>query len=99
MEWIFMDSSPIRVHQHGMKAQSLTHEAVGKSAGGHTSKIHFAVDTCGNRIEFIITGGNVNDIMVSPNLLENMDLINTETVIANRGFDSNAFGQLIKAQL
>ncbi len=93
-----MDGSYIRVHQHGMGAQSTEHEAVGKSVGGHTSKIHLAVDACGNPIEFIITAGNVNDIVVAPNLLEQLDLSHNETICADRGFDSDAFRQLITSK-
>lgn len=98
MEWVFMDGSHIRVHQHGMGKQSTTHEAVGKSVGGHTSKIHLAVDACGNPIEFIITAGNVNDIVVAPNLLAQLDLSHTDTVCADRGFDSDAFRELIRSE-
>ncbi|MDK4531323.1 IS5/IS1182 family transposase, partial [Kingella kingae] len=57
MEWVFMDGNHIRVHQHGMGKKSIVHQAVGKSIGGHTSKIHLAVDACGNPIEFMITAG------------------------------------------
>ncbi|MDK4579563.1 IS5/IS1182 family transposase, partial [Kingella kingae] len=57
MEWVFMDGSHIRVHQHGMGKKSIVHQSVGKSIGGHTSKIHLAVDACGNPIEFMITAG------------------------------------------
>ncbi len=98
MEWVFMDGSHIRVHQHGMGKQSITHQAVGKSIGGHTSKIHLAVDACGNPIEFIITAGNVNDIVVAPDLLAQLDLSDNETVCADRGFDSDTFRRLIQSK-
>ena len=93
-----MDGSHIRVHQHGMGKQSITHQAVGKSIGGHTSKIHLAVDACGNPIEFIITAGNVNDIVVAPDLLAQLDLSDNETVCADRGFDSDTFRRLIQSK-
>ena len=32
--------------------------------GGHTSKIHLAVDACGNPIEFIITAGKCKMILL-----------------------------------
>ncbi|WP_431733619.1 transposase, partial [Kingella kingae] len=57
------DGSHIRVHQHGMGKKSIVYQAVGKSIGGHTSKIHLAVNACGNPIEFMITAGNINDIV------------------------------------
>ncbi|SSY80074.1 Transposase and inactivated derivatives [Alysiella crassa] len=57
-----------------------------------------AVDACGNPIEFIITAGNVNDIVVAPNLLAQLDLSHTDTVCADRGFDSDAFRELIRSE-
>ncbi|MDK4595709.1 IS5/IS1182 family transposase, partial [Kingella kingae] len=53
-------------HFSGHHQKSIMHQAVGKSIGGHTSKIHLAVDACGNPIEFMITAGNVNEIVVAP---------------------------------
>lgn len=65
---------------------------------GHTSKIHLTVDACGNPIEFIITAGNVNDIVVAPDLLAQLDLSDNETVCADRGFDSDTFRRLIQSK-
>jgi transposase DDE domain len=54
-----------------------------------------AVDACGNPIELITTSGNINDIVVTSNLLEQLDLSNTKTVCADRDFDSDVFRELI----
>ena len=53
-EWIFIDGSHVRAHQHsaGIKNQSIS-----KSIGGNSSKIHLAIDSNGNPIEFIISDG------------------------------------------
>lgn len=40
----------------------------------------------------------MNEIVVAPNLLEKLDLSNTVPIVADKGFNSNAFRQLIKAK-
>ena len=44
-EWIFIDGSIVKAHQHSAGASSKEDEAIGKSKGGNTSKIHLAVDS------------------------------------------------------
>ena len=44
-EWIFIDGSIVKAHQHSAGANSKEDEAIGKSKGGNTSKIHLAVDS------------------------------------------------------
>lgn len=59
LEWAFIDGSIIRAHQHSTGASSAENEAIGKSRGGNTTKIHMAVDAYGLPIEFELTGGEV----------------------------------------
>ena len=40
MEWIFIDGSYAKAHQHSSGAASNADEAIGKSRAGNTSKIH-----------------------------------------------------------
>ena len=47
------------------------------------------VDACGNPLEVIITAGNVNDVSVAPELIAVLDLEETETVSADKGYDSD----------
>lgn len=61
MEWAFLDGSYVRAHQHSAGAATQCAEAIGKSRGGNTTKIHLAVDAYGLPVEFIITGGEIND--------------------------------------
>ena len=65
MEWVFIDGSYAKAHQHSAGAASGNDEAIGKSRAGNTSKIHLAVDAHGLPIEFEITGGNS---MIAPRL-------------------------------
>ncbi len=48
LEWIFIDGSYIRAHQHSSGACSESSEGIAKSRGGNASKIHLAVDAHGN---------------------------------------------------
>ena len=57
LEWEFIDGSIIRAHQHSTGASSDKPEAIGKSAGGNTTKIHLATDGFGLPLDFMITGG------------------------------------------
>ncbi|EPN53717.1 transposase, IS4, partial [Pseudomonas syringae pv. actinidiae ICMP 19094] len=47
MEWVFIDGSYAKAHQHSAGAASTQDQAIGKSRAGNTSKIHLAVDACG----------------------------------------------------
>ena len=58
--------------------------------GGNITKIHLMVDACGNLVDFIITGGQVHDIKVAPQLIEqNKQALaqSTQTLIADKGYD------------
>ena len=43
MEWIFIDGTYVKAHQHSNVANP-KEQAIGQSVGGNTSKIHLAVD-------------------------------------------------------
>ncbi|WP_141554567.1 IS5 family transposase, partial [Xenorhabdus stockiae] len=51
-EWLFIDGSIIRAHQHSAGAASEENEAIGKSCGGLSTKIHLAVDSYGFPVHF-----------------------------------------------
>ncbi|MDO5640176.1 MAG: IS5 family transposase [Neisseria sp.] len=92
MEWVFVDGSHVKVHQHATATVGET-AAVGHSRGGNTTKIHLAVDANGNPAGFKITPGTVNDITAAPELLDEIDLSSTEVLTADKGYDSDAFRQ------
>ncbi|MGI2026581.1 IS5 family transposase [Endozoicomonas acroporae] len=86
MEWLFVDGSYVRAHQHSVGAAKNDAEAIGKSRGGNTTKIHLSVDVCGLPVAFEITGGEVNDCTAAPALLAKTP--EAETIIADKGYDS-----------
>ncbi|WP_443058098.1 IS5 family transposase [Streptomyces sp. NBC_00820] len=67
VDWtiVCVDSTTVRAHQHTAgargKGQDWPGEALGRSRGGLTTKIHLACDGRGRPLAFTITGGNVND--------------------------------------
>lgn len=58
-----MDSTTVRAQarRRGPKRGPWEGEALGRSRGGLTSKIHLACDGLGRPLAFTLTGGNVND--------------------------------------
>ena len=61
LEWEFIDGSIVKSHQHSTGAATKENQAIGKSKGGNTTKIHMAVDAYGLPIDFELTGGEVHD--------------------------------------
>ncbi|WP_374202309.1 IS5 family transposase [Streptomyces sp. MW-W600-10] len=66
VDWsiVCVDSTIVRAHQHAAGARkggSGPGEALGRSRGGLSTKIHLACDGQGWPLSFTITGGNVND--------------------------------------
>lgn len=68
-EWIFMDGSCAKAHQHSAGAASPDPQGIGKSRASNASIIHLAVDAHGLPVEFAITGGEINDCTAAPELI------------------------------
>ena len=71
---------------------------IAKSIGGNSSKMHLAVDAHGNPIEFIVGDGVTHDIKIAPELLGLLNLKNTEFLNADKGYESEAFRELIHSR-
>lgn len=57
-----VDATHVRVHAHGTRARGgYTAQAVGRSRGGLTSKVHLLTDALGYPVRFVVTGGERND--------------------------------------
>lgn len=68
-EWVFIDESYVRCHQHASGARHGEERAIGHSRGGNTTKIHLCVDSHGNPLDFKITGGDMHDSQVANDLI------------------------------
>lgn len=94
LEWQFIDGSIVRAHQHSSGAMGNENQAIGKSVGGNTTKIHMAVDACGFPIEFDLTGGEVHDCKAAPELIDKLPA--SEHTIADKGYDSEDVREQIR---
>lgn len=69
---------------------------ISKSVAGRKIKIHLAVDAHDNRIAFLLSDGTTHDVKVALDLIDKMDLSDTVTVCADKGYDSEALRSHIK---
>jgi transposase len=69
-------------------------QAIGRSRGGVSTKIHACVDALGNPLRLILTGGQEADVTQGAALVSG---IATQAVIADKGYDSNALIETIDA--
>ncbi|MBD0392208.1 IS5 family transposase [Wolbachia endosymbiont of Pentalonia nigronervosa] len=90
LEVQMIDGTIVRAHAcaAGYKKDTGAQEALGRSKGGFTTKIHALVDALGNPLKFTLTAGQRNDITQAEALTEN---ISNSVVVADKGYDSNAF--------
>ena len=94
---LLLDSTIIRAHQHaaGAEGSSAEAEALGRSRGGFSTKIHVACDGLGKPVKIILTPGQDHDVTKAPELIQGSQ---AEKVIADKAYDSNALIALIEAQ-
>lgn len=94
---VMIDATIVRAHAcaSGYDKEGNDAQALGRSKGGFTTKIHTLVDGLGNPIKFILTGGHRNDITQAAELLkEQRDTI----VLADKGYDSQALVDTLESQ-
>ena len=89
-EAIMVDATIVRAHAcaAGYGKDSQEKQALGRSKGGFTTKIHALVDALGNPLKFILTAGQRHEITQAPALREGWK---NALFIADKGYDSNAF--------
>jgi len=98
LEYLLLDSTIIRAHPCAAGAatgpeEAKQEQALGRSRGGFSTKIHLIVDGLGNPLNFILTAGQVNDITQAPSLLQGH---RADYVIADKGYDANSLIALIE---
>lgn len=90
MEWLLIDSTIVRAHpcaagapkKNGGQAE----QALGRSVGGFSTKIHATVDALGNPLRLLLTGGQGGDAPQAVALLAGFDF---EGVMGDRGYDAD----------
>ncbi|MEC5211265.1 transposase [Psychrobacter sp. PL15] len=85
----------IKAHQHSSGGNEAD-QAISKSVTGRATKIHLAVDTHGNPITFILSDGTTHDVKVAPDLIDKIDLSDTDILCADKGYDSKTLREYIK---
>lgn len=97
MEAVMIDTTIVRAHacSAGYKKDSQTQEALGRSKGGFTTKIHALVDSLGNPLKFVLTPGQRHDITQASSLVQGLK--NT-MLLADKGYDSNLIVKQLKEQ-
>ena len=82
-----IDTSVVRVHQHGACIANNSDQHMGRSRGGLTSKIHALVDAGGLPIRLGLTGGQAHDNRLCPALLASLP--RDARLLADRGYDAD----------
>ena len=82
----------ILVLQELRKKGGRSAQALGRSRGGFSAKIHLSVDGLGNPLRFELTAGQRHDITQAQALIADFE---TEHVIADKGYDSVEFLQSV----
>lgn len=70
-------------------------QALGRSKGGFTSKLHLSIDALGLGVRFRLTAGQASDIAQGPTLIKDFSC---DFVSPDKGYDSDAFIAQIQAQ-
>jgi len=97
LEVLMLDSTIIRAHQHAAGAENTTpeQEALGRSRGGFSTKIHVAIDGLGQPTKILLTPGQDHDVTKGPELIQDSK---ADKVIADKGYDSDRFIEQIESQ-
>src|SRR3954465_203472 len=82
-----IDTSIVRVHQHGACIAGNSEQLMGRSRGGLTTKIHAVVGTSGLPVRLALTTGEAHDNRLVLTLLS--ALKSGAMLLADRGFDAD----------
>ncbi|MCK5362306.1 MAG: IS5 family transposase [Gammaproteobacteria bacterium] len=92
---VLIDSSAVKAHRCAAgRKRGERCQAIGRSRGGRTTKIHALTDRDCRPLAFLLTGGNVADCTAADALLEQMPA--TSILHGDKGYDSNAVRRKIE---
>jgi IS5 family transposase len=89
-----IDTSIVRVHQHGACITRNRRQSMGRSRGGLTSKIHAVVDTNGLPVRLALTAGEAHDNRLAGRLLSRLK--SGTMLLADRGYDADWIRDLVR---
>ena len=82
-----IDTSIVRVHQHGACIARNKGQSMGRSRGALTTKIHALVDTSGLPVRLALTAGEAHDNRLADRLLSRLKF--GSLLLADRGYDAD----------
>ena len=91
-----IDTSIVRVHQHGACITRNRRQSMGRSRGGLTSKIHAVVDTNGLPVRLALTAGEAHDNRLAGSLLSRLKP--GSMLLADRGYDADWIRAIVAKQ-
>ena len=87
-----IDTSIVRVHQHGSCITRNQRQSMGRSRGGLTSKIHAVVDSNGLPVRLALSPGEAHDVRLAGKLLSRLK--SGSMLLADRGYDADWIREL-----
>ena len=95
-EYMMIDATLVRAHQHSAGAKKKDGaQAIGRSRGGLTTKIHALVDALGNPVEVMLSPGQDHDLTCAESLIEAVD---PGALLADKAFDADPFIAALNAR-
>lgn len=89
VEWQALDATIVRVHQHAAGASGGGDEAIGRSKGGLTTKIHALCDAHGNPTKILLTPGQAHDVTRGVELVRATE-VGCEALLGDKAYDAAA---------
>ena len=93
-EALYLDSTSVKAHRHSAGARGKGEEAIGRARGGRGTKVHAVCDGLGYPLAVALTAAQEHDAPQAAGLLEGQA---AGQVVADRGYDSDALRETIKA--
>lgn len=87
-----IDTSIVRVHQHGACIVRNRRQSMGRSRGGSTSKIHAVVDNNGLPVRLALTAGEAHDNRLAGKMLSRLK--SGSMLLADHGYDADGIRSL-----
>lgn len=85
---LLIDSTIVKAHPQAAGARGKKDEALGRSRGGLTTKVHASVSERGQLLQYVPTGGEVNDVTQARAVVRGLS---GRAVVGDRAYDCDAF--------
>ncbi|MGQ3075827.1 MAG: IS5 family transposase [Ferrovibrionaceae bacterium] len=92
-KYLMLDTTLVRVHQQAASGKGGPQsQAMGRSRGGLTTKVHTVCDTSGRPLRFKLDAGQRHDNLAAKALLDGFE---AQAVLADKAYDNNDLWQAI----